>query len=224
MEAAARLREGFEPLEELARNEPKDYQTRTALAELGHHLGDILRHSDPKQALEVYDHSLMRVREIPNDVAARRMEVLLLAGSSYAARWIHRENDARARIDAAFRLLSEIKGYPAEAIKLGSEADKALRSLADHHAEAGQPNKAIEVYRELRRKVMASNPDPRNDLVNAAQISQLDASLGALLRSVGRTDEAVALGRGRLTLWRQWGHKLPNNPFVLQQIVAKNMP
>jgi tetratricopeptide (TPR) repeat protein/predicted Ser/Thr protein kinase len=224
VEAAAQLREGFEPLEELARNEPKDYQTRTALTELGHHLGDILRHSDPKQALEIYDHSLMRVREIPNDVAARRMEVLLLAGSSYAARWFDRENDARARIDGAFGLLREIKGYPAETIKLGSEADIALRALADHYAETGQPNKAVEVYQDLRRKVMASNPDPQNDLLYAAQLSQLDASLGTLLRRMGRTDEAAGLKQNRNALWRQWGHKLPNNPFVQGQIAGSTSP
>ena len=68
----------------------------------GHYLGDILRHNNPRRALEVYDHSLVRIREVPNDVAARRVESLLLAGSSYAARWIHHEKDAKDRIDAAF--------------------------------------------------------------------------------------------------------------------------
>ena len=34
---------------------------------------------------------------------------------------------------------------------------------------------------------MKSNPDLQNDLLNAAQISRLDASLAALLRRVGRT-------------------------------------
>jgi tetratricopeptide (TPR) repeat protein len=207
----------------LVGKEPKDYQTRFALAEVGRHLADVLRHTDPKLAMEVYDHALTRSREIPNDIAARRDQAFLLAGSSYAARWIHREKDARERIDAAFRLLRETKDDPAEAIKPGSDADTAVRALADHYAETGQPKQAIDAYQELRRKIMASNPDPQNDLVNAAHISRLDASLGALLRRVGRTDEAVALEENRLVLWQQWDRKLPNHPFVLRQMGAKHV-
>jgi len=191
------------------------------LAEVGRYLRDVLRHNDRKQALEVYDHTLIRIREVPNDVTARRYEALLLAGSSYPARWIHRESDARDRIDAAFRLLRETKDYPVEAIEPGSEADTAVRALADHYAETGQTNEALEAYQELRRKIMASNPDPQNDLLNAVHVSRLDASLALLLRRAGRTGDAVTLEENRLELWRHWNRKLPNNPFVLRQIAAK---
>jgi hypothetical protein len=163
----------------------------------------------------------MRIREVPNDVQARRQEASLLAASSYAARWLHRQADARARIDAAFRLLRDTKDYPAEIIKPGSEADNAARALADHYAETGEPNKAIEAYRDLRARVMKSNPDPQNDLLHAAQISRLDSAVAALLRRVGRTDEASSLDQDRLELWRHWDRKLPNNPFVQRQIAAK---
>jgi tRNA A-37 threonylcarbamoyl transferase component Bud32/tetratricopeptide (TPR) repeat protein len=220
-EAAAALQEGFDLLEQSARSEPKDYHSRHALAEVGLYLAHILRHSNPTQAMEVYDHTLMRVREVPKDVAKHREEASLLAGSSYAARWIHRGSDARDRIDEAFRLLREIKDYPVETIKPGSEADTTLRALADHYAETGQTNEALNSYQELRRKIMASNPDPQNDLVNAALISHLDTSLASLLRRVGRTAEAVTLEENRLNLWRHWNRKLPSNPFVLRQIAAK---
>ena len=103
---------------------------------------------------------LMRIREVPSDIQARRLEASLLAASSYAARWLHREGDARARIDAAFRLLRDTKDYPAEIIKPGSEADNAARALADHYAETGEPNQAIEAYRDLRGRIMKSNPRP----------------------------------------------------------------
>ena len=222
LEAIARFRECFDPLEDSARKEPKDYHVRYFLAQVGRYLGDVLRHSNPKQALDVYDQSLLRIREVPNDVAARRVEALLLAGSSYPARWIHREHDARERIDAAFRLLGETKDYPAETIKAGSEADTAVRALADHYAETGQPNKAIELYQELRRKIIASNPDPQSDLLNATLISRLDASLAELLRRVGRTDDAITLEANRLELWRQWDRKLPNNSFVQRQLARKS--
>lgn len=222
-EAEKSFLQAFDTLEGFAKQEPKDYYVRAALAEPGSYLGNVLRHRDPKQALEVYDLTLSRVREVPTSVATRRQEATLLASSSYAARWIHREKDARNRIDAAFRLLSETKDYPAELIKPGSEADTTVRALADHFAETGQPSKAIELYQELRRKIMASNPDPQNDLLNAAHVSQMDASLAALLRRVRRTDEAGALEGNRLELWWHWDSKLPNNPFVKRQQAAKSV-
>ncbi|HEV8043205.1 MAG TPA: protein kinase [Bryobacteraceae bacterium] len=220
LEAAVPLQEAFDAMEQFAQKDSDYYEGRSVVALAGHYLGDVLRHSDPKRALEVYDHSLVRIREVPNDVAARRLETLLLAGSSYAARWMHHEKDAKDRIDAALRLLSETKDYPAGSIRAGSEADTALRALADHYAETGQPEQALEIYQELFRKIAASNPDPRNDLLNSAYVSRLNASLAMLLRRTGKDDKAVALEADRLELWRYWNRKLPNNPFVLRQLEA----
>jgi len=220
-EAAVLFQEAFDAVEENARNEPKDYLSRNDVAEDGLYLGNVLRHSNPKQALDVYDHSLMRIREVPSDIQARRLEASLLAASSYAARWLHREGDARARIDAAFRLLRDTKAYPAEIIKSGSETDNVVRALADHYAKTGELKQAIEAYRDLRGRIMKSNPDLQNDLLSAAQISRLDIALSVLLRRVGRSDEAASLDQNRLELWRHWDRKLPNSPFVQRQIARK---
>jgi serine/threonine protein kinase len=220
IEAAVPLQEAFDAMEPFAQKDANDYEAHSAVAVAGHYLGDVLRHSNPKRALEIYNHSLVRIREVPNDVAARRAETLLLAGSSYAARWMHREKDAKDRIDAAFRLLSETKDYPAERISAGSEADTAMRALGDHYAETGQPQQALEIYRELFRKIMASNPDPQNDLLNSAYVSRLHTSLATLLRRTGRQGEASPLEAGRLELWRHWNRELPDNPFVLRQLEA----
>ena len=78
------------------------------------------------------------------------------------------------------------KDYPAESISAGSEADTAMRALADHYAETGQPQQALEIYQELFRKIMASNPDPQNDLLNAVYVSRLYTSLAMLLRRAGQ--------------------------------------
>ncbi len=224
LEAAGPLQEAFEALEPSAQQDATDYEARSVVAMAGHDWGDVLRHTNPKRALEVYDHSLARIREVPNDVSARRAEALLLAGSSYAARWIHREANAKERIDAAFRLLKETKEYPAAAITAGSEADTAMRALADHYAETGHPGQALEVYQELFRKIMASNPDPQNDLVNAAHVSRLHTSLAMQLRRLGRVNEAILLETARLELWKRWDGKLPNNPFVRRQLEATRLP
>jgi serine/threonine protein kinase len=222
-EAAVRLQEAFDALETFAQADRNNYETRTAIATGGHYLGDLLRHTDPKRALEVYDRSLVRIREVPTNVAARRTEALLLAGSSYAARRMHHESDALARIDAAFRLLREMGDYPAASIQPGSEADLAVRALAAHYAETGRPNRAIRSYQELRHLLMASNPDTGNDLPNAVSLTTLDACLAALLRRAGAA-EAAALEAGSRELWRHWNRQLPNNPFVLRELAAAEFP
>jgi hypothetical protein len=96
-----------------------------------------------------------------------------------------------------------------------------MRALADHYAETGQLEQALEIYQELFRKVMASNPDPQNDLLNCVYVSRLHTSLATLLRRVGRKDGAVPLEAGRLELWQYWNRKLPNNPFVQRQLEAR---
>ncbi len=219
-EASVRLEEAFHAVESYAQTARNDYASRTTIATAGHYLGDLLRRTNPRRALAVYDHSLIRIREVPNDVAARRLEALLLAGSSYAARWMHREGDAKARIESAFRLLRDTGDYPAAVLKPGTEADIALRALADHDAETGRLDQAIRSYQELRRSLLASNPDARSDLLNAVSLTGLDASLAALLRRDGAVDQAAALEAGNRELWRHWDHQLPNNPFVLRELAA----
>jgi serine/threonine protein kinase len=223
-EAASRLAEAYDALENFAQTDPNDYESRTTIGTAGHYLGDLLRRTNPQRALEVYDHSLTRVREVPGDVAARRIEALLLAGSSYAARWMHRESDARTRIEAAFRLLSDTGDYPAAVVKAGSEADIALRALADDDAQTGRLDQAIRSYQELRRGLLASNPDVRNDLLNAVSLTRLDASLAALLRRAGIADQAAVLDAGNREIWRHWNRQLPNNPFVLRELAAAELP
>ena len=116
--------------------------------------------------------------------------------------------------------MSETKDYPAESIPAGSEADTALRALADHYAETGRPAQALEIYQELFRKIMTSNPDPQNDLLNSVSISRLRTSLAALLRVSGRREQAVALEAENLELRQYWNRKLPRNPLVMRELEA----
>jgi len=219
-QAAVLLQEAFGALENFAQSPRTDYDSRTTIAMGGHYLADLLRRTTPHRALDVYDHALMRIQEVPNDVAARRLEALLLAGSSYAARWMHRENDARTRIEAAFRLLRDTGDYPAAVIKPGSEADIAVRALADHNAETGRLDEAIRGYQELRLSLLASNPQARTDLLDAVSLTTLDSSLAALLRRAGAADRAGALEAGNREIWRHWNRQIPDNPFVLRKLAA----
>jgi serine/threonine-protein kinase len=223
-EAILPFEEAFDALEIYAQTAPTDYESRTTIATAGHYLGDLLRRTNPRHALEVYDHSLAMIKEVPDDVAARRLEALLLAGSSYSARWMHREDDASQRIEASLQLLRETGDYPGAALRPESEADIAVRALADHDAETGRLDDAIRTYRELRAGLLASNPDPQRDLVNAISLTALDASLAALLRRTGAADEAAALEAGNRDIWHYWDGQLPNNPFVQREITAAAAP
>ncbi|HEX3742975.1 MAG TPA: protein kinase [Bryobacteraceae bacterium] len=222
-EAEALFREAFAAPEELVRKDRNEYEERLAMSLSGHYLGDLLRHTDPRKALGVYDYALTVIREVPNDADARRAEALLLAGSSYAARWLHRERDAKDRIDAAFRLLKATGDYPAAAVSAGSEANTALLALADHYAETGQAAQAIEVYEKLGG-YLESCSSCANDLPAALSLSQVDSALAATLRRTGSSAKAAGVEAGRRELWRVWDAKLPNNAFIRRQKAAAESP
>jgi hypothetical protein len=48
-----------------------------------------------------------------------------------------------------FAGLTQLKLYPAEKIETYSDADLALRALADHEADTGNVARVIEIYQEL---------------------------------------------------------------------------
>jgi serine/threonine protein kinase len=219
-EAIAVLQRAFDLTEEWARKDPNDASCRILVASAGRELGAILRHRNPQRALAVYDVGLLRLGEIKNNVKARRDEARMLAGSSYALRRLNRIREAKDRIDSAFRLLRETKDYPAERINPDNEAAAALRALGDHLGETGQPQRAAEVYQELLEKIMASKPDPKNDLRDATELSHIYEALAGLHRRNGHPDQAEAMSAQRLELWRNWDRKLPHNSFVHRQLEA----
>jgi serine/threonine-protein kinase len=219
-EASDPLQKAFDVIEDLARTDPNDASGRMLFIPGGGALGNVLRERDPARALAVYDRSLLRVGEVKNNLKARRGEAELLAYSSYALRRLNRAADARARIERALQLLRDTKDYPAEQIALGSEADIALRALADHHAAIGDARRAAEIYRDLLQRIQLSKPDPEHDLRHATHISRLYESSAAAHRRSGDAQEAGVLSTRRLELWRGWERQLPQNPFVSQQLIT----
>ncbi|HTP36691.1 MAG TPA: serine/threonine-protein kinase [Candidatus Acidoferrales bacterium] len=204
--------------EALARKDPDDYTSRSYVSMAGRELGDILREKDPARALAVYDLSRQRLAEIKENAHARRDEVWLLAGSSYALRKLGRTVEAQQRIDAALENLRGLKEYPAAKVEPGGESDAAVRALADHYAATGRLDAAIRTYEELLEEVMASNPQPLDDLRHANALARLYGDLAKLQLRSGRAPEANALGERRLELWRHWNRKLPGNAFVMREL------
>jgi tetratricopeptide (TPR) repeat protein/predicted Ser/Thr protein kinase len=218
VEAAQTLQKALDIAGDLVNRDPDDNHDPMFFAEIGRRLGDVLLDSSPREAMAVYDRAIGVIRKVrTSNAETKRDEAVLLAGSSYILRRLRRENDARQRIESAFALLRETKDYPAERITLSSEPDIAMRASADQYAETGQLEKAARAYRELLAKILASNPDPRNDLEDAYHLSGHYAAFAAILRRIGRAGEAASFESRRQELWQLWNQKSPNNSFVLRQ-------
>ena len=218
-EAVAVLQEAFDTLEALARKDPDDAR-RIRFATVGRELGGILRHREPERALAVFEHTLVRLREVPNNTRARRGEAQIMAASADALRRLNRPDEARARVDAALQRLGDAKDYPADRIALGDEAEGVLRAWGDHLADTGEPGRAAQVYEELLQKVMVSRPDPKNDLLHATSLSRLYERLSELHRRNGQPERAQALTAERRGIWEEWSRRIPQNTFIQKQLAA----
>jgi serine/threonine protein kinase/tetratricopeptide (TPR) repeat protein len=222
-DAIAALQRAFDLTEEWAQRDSNDASSRMFVGAAGQELAEILSHRDPRRAVTVSDHTLLRLREIKNNATARRREAQVLADSAYSLRRLNRIGEAKDRIDAAFRLLRETKDYPADRINPDNEAEAALRALGDHLGETGQPERAAEVYQELLDKIIAWKPDPLHDLRHAIELSRLYEALAGLYRRSGNRDRAEAMSAQRLELWRHWDRKLPSNSFIQRQLEAASL-
>jgi serine/threonine-protein kinase len=203
-----------------ARQDTNDAYSRGFIGDFGTELAGILRHSDPRRALALYDQALRAYAEIKNDLSVRRDEIRPLAESTYPLMQIGSVPEARKRLDAAFSRLSELKLYPAGLIELRSEADKTVRAHAEFEAARGDVRRGIEIYEELLAKIKASTPKPEDHLEDATALSNIYRAMAQLHRRMGQSSLASSLESRRLELWQHWDGKLPNNSFVRRQIAA----
>jgi tRNA A-37 threonylcarbamoyl transferase component Bud32/tetratricopeptide (TPR) repeat protein len=217
-DAVAIFEHAFSMADTFVHQDPNDQNSRARLAAAGLGLADILRHSDARRSLAVYDHILHHLAEIHNNPIFRRFEVSALADSTYPLRRLGRQDEARGRLDAAFERLSQLKEYPAEKVRPGSEPDVTLCALADHEAGAGNIPKAIGIYEKLLDHIQAWKPTPETSLSQAIDVSRVYGAAAALHRRAHQTSLASALEQHRLELWRQWNRKLPANAFVQRQL------
>jgi len=216
-DALADFQRAMSIAEELSKKDPEDSMSRHKLARVGLEMGNILRHSNPAKALKIYDRALASLRESKLNLQSQHDQMELLAGSSYAARWVGRNAQANQRIESAFQLLRDAHEYPASKVEPMSPLDHTVRALADEYVETGQTVKALTVYQELLDKLMAWKPDIENDLRDATCISRTWTALAEVLRRAGRKDEAVRLETQRGDLWNHWRGKLPNSELLLRQ-------
>ena len=221
-EAIAVYREAVDLMEEQASKDPRDQTARDRLARCSAELASLLADRDPRQALALFDLGVRRLREVKNNVRARRLESAALAESSYPLRRLRRFPEARQRIDAAFALLHETKDYPASRLKPESEVVVALRALADYESQVGDRHRAAEIYEQLLGAMMAAKPDPLGDLMDANKISMMYYYMAGVYRHAGESAKASEMDQRRIELWRLWDSKLPQNTFVQRQLAMRS--
>jgi tetratricopeptide (TPR) repeat protein/tRNA A-37 threonylcarbamoyl transferase component Bud32 len=219
-EAIDVFQKALDMTQEAARKDPNDSASRARVGSAARELGDVLHDRDPSRALAVYDVGIQRLGETRNGLKTDRDRAALLAKSSYPLRRLHRPSEAKARIDAAFAALKNTKDYPAERIRLESQAYTVVCALADHEAETGDPHHALQIYEQLLDKVMATKPDVLGDLRDTPKLSRIYGALTILYRRSGNLALAEAMNTRRVELWRVWQQKLPRNTFVRRQLEA----
>jgi tRNA A-37 threonylcarbamoyl transferase component Bud32/tetratricopeptide (TPR) repeat protein len=218
-EAEAALQFAYDLADRLARRDPADYASRARLVAAARDLGNIVRHHDPERALAIYEAGLRRNAEIHNAESVRD-RARLLVESSYPLRALHRERDAKQRIDTATELLRGVKLWPAETIRSGSDAEFVMSALGDYYSGLGATKEAARAYQELFDKLRAYKPAPETDLRDANGLSFVEQRLAELDRASGRIEDADALDRTRRNLWEHWDAQLPRNSFVQRQLAA----
>jgi serine/threonine-protein kinase len=218
------LQKAFDMTDDVAARDPGESTSRLQLPLSGSLLAGLVRESDPARALATCDRVLLRAGEVRNNTLARLAEVTALADSSYPLRALHRDGEARTRLDAAFAKLAELKQYPGAPLTLRSEALDALTARVDDEAARGNMAHAIEIHQNLVEQVLATGPKIETDLNDATDVSRLYASLAALERRAGRSDEAATLDARRIQIWERWEKALPGNAFVARQIAAVSLP
>ena len=219
-EAVGSLSRAFKISDEAAHQDQKDQATRGRLVAAGLALAECLRSADPKSALALYDHVLRHLAEIGNNPSFRRYEVEALARSTYPLRLLHGQAEAQRRLDSAFRLLKELKLYPADTVEPGSEPYKTLRAVADYKAQTGDLPGAVKTCDQLLEKVEKSKPEPATNLGDAVDVSNLYQQAAALRRRSGQIAAAVALDARRVALWQQWANRVPKNEFVSRELAS----
>jgi serine/threonine-protein kinase len=223
-EATPILERAFEMADGIVHQNQNEGTSRSYLMGIGLPLANVVRRTDPARALSIYDHVLQHLSESKTTVL-QIGEAYFLSESSYSLRSLGRDREARQRLDRALARLTEFKLYPVEKIDLGTSSGEAvitvLGALGDHEAATGNLAGGMEIYQKLLALFAAGAAKPETRLSDAMTLSRIWESATALYRRGGRAELASTLEARRSELWRQWDRKLPNNPFVRQQLTWK---
>ena len=205
------LQRAFKIADGRVHQDPNDENTRGKLEMAGYPLASILRHSDPRRRSRF---TTTRFGIWPKSRAIRMCSFIRRARWPAPAircgSWAARRKPVR-RLEAAFKILLELKMYPADEIGLGTGAHRALAAQADYEAATGNVARA-------RSQTLPgiAGPDRPGQAGTGKQSGRRDGPVGHLrgMAAVERQAGHVPswrrrLDARRLDLWRGWEKKLP---------------
>lgn len=214
-EALKPLMEAFGLAEEWVAKDPNDVSSRDRVVKLSRVIGDVLRHTDPAKALDIYDRGIASARAMKN-ISGKRDEARLLAKTARPLRRLGRADEAGRRIEAAFELLREMGVYPPPPDGFSPEMDGVVRCQAEHQLETGRAGFSRQTYEQWMRWVQERKIEPQN-LTEVFDFSRFYLDARRAYVALGMTDEAAKLDDRRRQLWVEWDRKLPGNQFIRLQ-------
>ncbi|MGC4049992.1 MAG: protein kinase [Paludibaculum sp.] len=217
-EAEASLTRAFTIADGFSKQDPKDHLSRHRAFYAEVRLAGILRHTEPRRAVEMYDDALKHLEGTKENAGWRRDQATTLAASVQPLIALGQYAEARQRLNTVFSHLSALKQYPAQSIELGSEALQGLMAKAQLEVNTGHPKQGAETNRTLLEGVAASKPKAEVNLVEAVELSNLYRDSESIQRLAGQAELASSLESRRLALWTAWSQKLPRNSFVQRQL------
>jgi serine/threonine protein kinase len=215
-DAVAPLREALQLSQDWVAKDPNDAAFRDRVVKTSRVLGDILRHSNPAEALAVYENGIEAARALKN-VSGKRDEARLLAKTAFPLRKLGRADEGQRRIDAALERLKELGLYPPKSKEFSEELDSVIRCLAEHQFETGHADAARKTYEQWMAWVKESDGKPQT-LGDALAFARLYEAARRTYLALGMATEAEQLQTKRRELWMDWDKKLPGNRYIAARL------
>jgi tetratricopeptide (TPR) repeat protein len=179
-------------------------------------LADAIRVRDAARALVLYDEAIAVLRGTPGGNFNRDVPLVnVLAESTLPLRQLHRDREARERLDEARHLAETFHKTPSQASLLVD--DPISRAEADWALASRRPEEAVswhQTFVNTLESLKSSGADPRNELTTAFVLSRRYGLLAEALVAAGRNAEANVVEGKRRELVEFWKQKLPGSRFV----------
>jgi len=199
---------------EVIASDPKEVQGRFNQAVGDYLLGNAVRDHYPARALAAYDEAIDALRPTGGSNLSRQVLAMQLAESTFPLRKLHRETEARRRLQEAKQISAAFRGQGANTL----ECDQSISAAeADWAMVSGHPLEAAERQREFLAEARAEGADNVNQMQNlndAFTIARRYRSLAQALTAAGRSTEAAQAEAQRSEIVEYWQKKRPGDKLV----------
>jgi hypothetical protein len=195
-------------------SDPKEVQGRFNQAVGDYLLGNAVRDQDPARALAAYDEAIDALRPPGGSNLSRQVLAMQLAESTFPLRKLHRDAEARRRLQEAKQIAADFRRHGANTL----ECDQSISAAeADWAMASGHPLEAAERQREFLAEAKVEGADNVNQMQNlndAFTIARRYRFLARALTAAGRSSEAAQAEAQRREIVEFWRKKRPGDKLV----------